>query len=37
MKDCLLCHLIKMNNLMKCDIKINLKNEMKNNRRQSRF
>ena len=28
-----LYHLMKMNNLMKCDMKINLKNEMKNNRR----
>ena len=36
-KDYLLCHLIKTNDLMKCEIKMNLKNEMKNDYRQNRF
>ena len=31
MKDYLLYYLIKTNNLIKCEMKINLKNEMKDN------
>ena len=37
MKDYSLYHLMKINNLIKCDIKMNLKNGVKDNRYQNRF